>query len=132
MFGLEGAMAIAPIETTGLSSNTGWKVMPVLVVLKMPPLAPETKKVEGSPGMPTMTEMRPAWFAGPIDRQVRRLIASSSGDVSARSGFPATAAYAAAAAIIETITVCADLLSIIAEPREKDRNRGNVARLGES
>src|SRR5262245_19312536 len=82
--------------------------------------------------MPTMTEIRPAWFAGPIERHVSRLIASSSGEPSARSGCPARAAYAPAAATIERTTVRADLLSMMAWTLASIGNRWNVARPAES
>src|SRR5690348_17701678 len=65
----EGAMARAPIETTGSSSKTGRKVVPALVVFQIPPPAAATKKVLDGLGMPTMSATRPSKFAGPTVRQ---------------------------------------------------------------
>ena len=42
MFGSLGAMAMAPIEPALCWSKIGLKVVPPLVVLMMPPLAPAT------------------------------------------------------------------------------------------
>ena len=79
-FGSLGAIAIAPIEATFCLSKIGLKVSPPFVVLMIPPLAPATKYVEGLPGMPTTTEMRPALFAGPTDRHGSRPSVASSRD----------------------------------------------------
>src|SRR3954469_19361684 len=63
-FGFEGATAIAPIDATACPSKTGLRVVPPLVVLTTPPLAPATKYVEGSPAIPATTDTRPALLVG--------------------------------------------------------------------
>ncbi len=81
-------MASAPIETFGWSSKMAFQVTPPLVVLKRPPAAPPTYMVAGSPGMPTISETRPALLVGPMDRHASALMASASG---ARAGAAAGA-----------------------------------------
>src|SRR6266480_4155284 len=53
-FGLEGSSAIAPIDCTGCSSNTGLKVVPPSVDFHTPPLAaPSARAAELRPGRST-------------------------------------------------------------------------------
>ena len=78
-------MAMAPIDTLRWSSKIGFQVTPAFVLLKMPPAAPPTYRIVGSPGTPTNTEMRPAWLAGPMLRHFRPASTCVSADVVAES-----------------------------------------------
>src|SRR5437660_5726269 len=65
-----GSIAIAPIDCTGCSSNTGRKRVPPSSDFQRPPLAAPTKSVilpEGS-FTPAIAEMRPLIVADPILR----------------------------------------------------------------
>src|SRR5439155_26931312 len=72
-FGLEGSSAIAPIDCTGCSSNTGLKVVPPSVDFHTPPLAAPTNSVT-LPEVsvyPARAEIRPLMAAEPILRAPR-------------------------------------------------------------
>src|SRR5438874_2854211 len=68
-----GSIAIAPIDCTACSSNTGRKRVPPSSDFQMPPLAAPTKRVilpEGS-FTPAIAEIRPLIAADPILRAPR-------------------------------------------------------------
>ena len=85
MFVSDGAMASIPIATTGLSSNTGRQVVPLLVLFQMPPPAAATKSVLEGLGIPTTSDSRPMKLAGPTVRQ-RKPAAVAESSVWAASG----------------------------------------------
>src|SRR5436853_7828582 len=82
-----GSIAIAPIDCTGCSSNTGRKRVPPSSDFQMPPLAAPTKRVilpEGS-FTPVIAEMRPLIVADPILRAPNpEIVAELNGVCSAR------------------------------------------------
>src|SRR6266568_6189598 len=72
-FGFFGSSAIAPIDCTRCSSNTGRYRVPLSSDFQTPPLAAPTKSVilpDGS-RVPAMAEMRPLIAAEPILRAPR-------------------------------------------------------------
>src|SRR5574341_1305038 len=56
---------------TGCASKTGVKVVPALIVLKMPPEAVPTYTMLGSDSTTAKSSMRPPMAAGPISRKRR-------------------------------------------------------------
>src|SRR5437773_6288374 len=85
-FGFLGSSAIAPIDCTGCSSNTGRYRVPLSSDFQTPPLAAPMKSVilpEGS-RIPAMAEMRPLIVAAPMLRAPRpEMLAELYGDSSA-------------------------------------------------
>src|SRR5207244_8879779 len=82
-----GSIAVAPIDCTGCSSNTGRKRVPPSSDFQRPPLAAPTKRVilpEGS-FTPVIAEMRPLIVADPILRAPSpEIVAELNGVSSAR------------------------------------------------
>src|SRR5437870_13716816 len=72
-FAFLGSSAIAPIDCTGCSSNTGRYRVPPSSDFQTPPLAAPTKSVIFPDGscVPAMAEMRPLIAAEPILRAPR-------------------------------------------------------------
>src|SRR3954463_10586030 len=68
-----GSIAIAPIDCTGCSSNTGRKRVPLSSDFQMPPLAAPTKRVILPDGSftPAIAEIRPLIVAEPMLRAPR-------------------------------------------------------------
>src|SRR5436853_4385444 len=85
-FGFFGSSAIAPIDCTGCSSNTGRYRVPLSSDFQTPPLAAPMKSVilpEGS-RVPAMAEMRPLIAAEPMLRAPKpEIVAELYGDSSA-------------------------------------------------
>src|SRR5881296_4715540 len=79
-----GSRAIAPIDCTGCSSNTGRYRVPLSSDFQTPPLAAPTKSVilpDGS-RVPATAEMRPLIVAEPILRAPRPEIVAEAKGVS--------------------------------------------------
>src|ERR1700676_940393 len=74
--GSEGAMAMSPIVETPSLSNTGRKVVPLLVVFQTPPEATPIYTMLGLLSTTATSSMRPPNTAGPISRNSRFLSAS--------------------------------------------------------
>src|ERR1700738_1215699 len=90
ILGLEGAIAMSPIEITRSLSNTGKNIVPALTVFQIPPVAVATQNAFGFPGTASMSVTRPAIFAGPIDRHRKPArVVESSGVVSCAEREPA-------------------------------------------
>src|SRR5437773_12505687 len=77
-FGFFGSSAIAPIDCTGCSSNTGRYRVPLSSDFQTPPLAAPLKSVTLPDGWrgPPIAEMRPLMVADPILRALSPEIAS--------------------------------------------------------
>src|SRR6266545_6711865 len=72
VFGLDGSIAIAPIDCTGILSKTGWKVVPPSNERHTPPDAAPTKTVVLPSWLRAATaEMRPLIVAEPMLRMPR-------------------------------------------------------------
>src|SRR5262249_24718418 len=84
-----GSSAIAPIDCTGCSSNTGRYRVPLSSDFQTPPLAAATKSVilpDGS-RVPAIAEIRPLIVAEPMLRAPRpEMVAELNGASSAREG----------------------------------------------
>src|SRR5580658_2807588 len=99
--GFEGSTAMAPIDCTGCSSNTGLNVVAPSVDFHTPPLAAPTKSVifpDGS-AYPASAEMRPLMAAEPTLRAPRPEIAPSS----------STGAWSCAAAVMASPSIIEQL-----------------------
>src|SRR5207302_1910723 len=77
--------ATAPIDATGCLSNTGFQVVPALVVLNTPPVPNPMKNVDGLLSTTPRLEIRPPMLAGPIERHARSLKSLGSSAVSPRA-----------------------------------------------
>src|ERR1700761_6905066 len=76
---LEGSTAMAPIDCTGWSSNTGLNVVAPSVDFQTPPLAEPTNNVALPESLyPARAEMRPLMAAEPMLRAPRPEIAPES------------------------------------------------------
>jgi len=67
--GADGATARSPIETEYSPWNCGWKLMPLLVVFQMPPLAAATHQMFLFCGCTARSTMRPPVATGPSSCQ---------------------------------------------------------------
>src|SRR3954452_19536567 len=92
--GLAWLMAMAPIEATGWSSNTGVQVSPPLTDFQTPPAAPPAYIRSGLDSTTSSAGRGPLMVAGPIERAP--IPASRSGSAAAAEGTGAGFAGAAA------------------------------------
>src|SRR5215218_3962900 len=84
--GLAWLTAMAPIDATGWSSNTGVQVSPPLTDFQTPPAAAPAYITSGLDSTTSMAGTRPLMVAGPIDRAFSP--ASRSGSTGAAANAP--------------------------------------------
>src|SRR5215813_11866675 len=93
-FTLDGSIAMAPIDCTGCSSNTGLKVVAPSVDFQTPPLAEPTNRVTlpESSLKPARAEIRPLMAAEPMLRAPRPDMVPESTAAAAAAGVGSGAA----------------------------------------